>query len=640
MTLLSITGAAVRFGGVPLFENLGLLVEARERWGIIGRNGCGKTTLMQLILGQRAPDSGSVSKVGGLRIAVMDQYRDFGGAETVWEAAARGFADLFALEHELQIQLDEMSAAGEDVTQAMLDRYSRDVERFEHAGGYAASARVDAVLAGLGFDPVEARTRPIEALSGGERGRLALAGQLAAPADLLILDEPTNHLDIATARWLEGYLRDLDEAVLLISHDRAFLAAVVDHVLHFEGGTATMYDGNYEAFIRQRAERRAALERAVRKQESKIAAEEDFIRRNIAGGNSSQAKGRRKKLARVPRLSAPPGEQGAMSVAFSAGERGGDQVLVVDRLQMTMGERTLLEPWSGILRRGDVVGLVGPNGTGKSTLLKTLLGERRPDGGDVRLMPSMRVAYYKQDLGDVDPQATLFDLIADRRPVWTRGQVQGHLGRFDFSGDSVLRKAGTLSGGERARVALALMMLEHANLLVFDEPTNHLDVESIEALEDAIEGYDGTVLIVSHDRALLENLCTRIWALEDGVLYDFPGGYGEWELDRAARHAAVKDAAKGRVARVVVEPKAPATPSDETRQRRAERSLEAAEAEVTAGEAALAALERRLADPVLYDGTTAAGERARVLVAERDAARVALAEAMARWEALAAALGR
>jgi ATP-binding cassette subfamily F protein 3 len=639
MTLLSITGAAVRFGGVPLFEDVGLQVEARERWGIIGRNGCGKTTLMQLILGQRAPDSGSVARPNGLRIAVMDQYRDFGDAATVWEAAARGFADLFALEHELQVQLDEMSAAGEDVTQAMLDRYSRDVERFEHAGGYAASARVDAVLAGLGFDPVEARTRPIAALSGGERGRLALAGQLAAPADLLILDEPTNHLDIATARWLEGYLRDLDEAVLLISHDRAFLAAVVDHVLHFEGGTATMYDGNYEAFIRQRAERRAALERAVRKQDAKIAAEEDFIRRNIAGGNSSQAKGRRKKLARVPRLSAPPGEQGAMSVAFTAGERGGDQVLVVDRLRITMGDRTLLEPWSGILRRGDVVGLVGPNGTGKSTLLKTLLGERRPDGGDVRLMPSMRVAYYKQDLGDVDPQATLFDLIADRRPVWTRGQVQGHLGRFDFSGDSVLRKAGTLSGGERARVALALMMLEHANLLVFDEPTNHLDVESIEALEDAIEGYDGTALLVSHDRALLENLCTRIWALEDGVLYDFPGGYADWELDRTARQAAAREAAKGRAARVVAEPKASPPPSDDTRQRRAARALEAAEAEVTAGEAALADLERRLADPALYDGTTAAGERARALVAERDATRAALTEAMARWEALAAATG-
>ncbi|PKL91168.1 MAG: hypothetical protein CVV20_05970, partial [Gemmatimonadetes bacterium HGW-Gemmatimonadetes-1] len=213
MTILSVTGAAVRFGGVPLFEDVGLQVEAGERWGIIGRNGSGKTTLMELILGHRNPDSGSLARSSGLRIAVMDQYRDFGNAATVWEAAARGFAELFALEHALQVQLDAMSAAGDSVTQAMLDRYAHDLERFEHAGGYAASSRVDAVLAGLGFDPVAARTRPIEALSGGERGRLALAGQLAAPADLLILDEPTNHLDIATARWLEGYLRDLDEAV-------------------------------------------------------------------------------------------------------------------------------------------------------------------------------------------------------------------------------------------------------------------------------------------------------------------------------------------------------------------------------------------------------------------------------------------
>ncbi len=638
MTILSVTGAAVRFGGVPLFEDVSLQVEAGERWGIVGRNGSGKTTLLDVILGHRAPDSGSVGRSSGLRIAVMDQYRDFGTAATVWAAAARGFADLFALEHALQAQLDAMSAAGEAVTQAMLDRYAHDLERFEHAGGYAAASRVDAVLAGLGFDPIASRTRPIEALSGGERGRLALAGQLAAPADLLILDEPTNHLDIATARWLEGYLRDLDEAVLLISHDRAFLAAVVDHVLHLEGGSAASYEGNYDTFVRLRAERRAALERAVRKQGAKIAAEEDFIRRNIAGGNSSQAKGRRKRLDRVARLSAPPGADGAMSVAFTAGERGGDQVLVADRLAMHLGDQVLLEPWSGILRRGDVVGLVGPNGTGKSTLLRTLLGERRPDGGDVRLMPSMRVAYYRQDLGDVDPQATLFDLIADRRPVWTRGQVQGHLGRFDFSGDSVLRKAGTLSGGERARVALALMMLEHANLLVFDEPTNHLDVESIEALEDAIDAYEGTVLLVSHDRALLDILCTRIWALEDGVLTDFPGGFADWERDKAARQAAAKVAERERATRKVAAPVAPPAPSDATRQKRAGRTLEVVEEEIATLEAVLSALEVRLADPALYDGTTHAGEQTRGLVADRDAARVALADAMGRWEVLAAAL--
>ena len=236
----------------------------------------------------------------------------------------------------------------------------------------------------------------------------------------MILDEPTNHLDIATARWLEEYLKSIDEAVLLISHDRAFLDAVVDHVLHLEARSASVYECGYSEFIEQRAERRGAAMRAFRKQDSKIAAEVDFIRRNIAGGNSAQAKGRRKRLERVPRLTPPPGEEGAMSVSFTAGDRGGDQVLAAEKLQVAVEGRTLLRPWSGILRRGDRVGLIGPNGAGKSTLLRTLLGERPSEGGAVRIMPATRVAYYRQDLSDVDPQKTLYDLIADRRAMWTR----------------------------------------------------------------------------------------------------------------------------------------------------------------------------------------------------------------------------
>ena len=631
MTLISVSGAGVSFGGVPLFQDITFLIARGERWGIVGRNGTGKTTLCQLITGERQPDRGAVTRAQGLRIAVMDQYRDFGTAQTVWDAAARGFAELFALERDLAAQANAIGEAGDHTTEAMLDRYSRDLERFEHEGGYAAAARVDAVLEGLGFDPVIARTRETATLSGGERGRLALAGQLAAPADLLILDEPTNHLDIATARWLEGYLKEIDEAVLLISHDRAFLAGVVDHVLHFEGDTATPYDGGYAWFVEQRAERRAALERAVRKQNAKIAAEEDFIARNIAGGNSSQAKGRRKRLARVPRLSPPPDASGVMSVSFTLGERGGDQVLVAEKLSLRIDGRVLLEPWSGILRRGDVVGLVGPNGAGKSTLLRTLLGERAPDGGAVRLMPSMRVAYYRQDLSNVDPAESLYDLVADQRAMWTRGQIQGHLGRFGFTGDSVLRRASSLSGGERARVALALMMLEQANLLVFDEPTNHLDVESIEALEDAIESYEGTVLLVSHDRALLDNLCTRIWSFDNAELYDYPGGYADWEIDEAARKAARAAALKARPAAPRPRQAPAADGGEASRRRNSERNIEKAEAAVARHEAELAALDAALADPALYaqpDGAVTA----RTLTAARDAERRKLDAAMAEWE--------
>jgi ATP-binding cassette subfamily F protein 3 len=634
MAILSVSNAAVRFGHTTLFDGITFTVERGDRWGIVGRNGSGKTTLMELVQGLREPDDGTVARASGLRIAVMDQYRDMGGATTVWQAAARGFADLFALERSLTGQLEAMSAAGEQVTEAMLTRYAEDQERFERAGGYQATARVDAVLAGLGFDPEQARERDVATLSGGERGRLSLAGQLAAPADLLILDEPTNHLDLATARWLEGYLQSIDEAVLLISHDRAFLATVADHVLHLEAHTATPYTGGWDAFVTQRAERRLALERAVRKQDAKIAAEEDFIRRNIAGQKSSQAKGRRRRLARVERLSPPPGSDGVMAVAFDATSRGGDQVLVADRLRVAIGERELIAPWSGTLRRGDIVGLIGGNGAGKSTFLGTILGLRPPDGGTVRLMPAVEVAYYRQDLGDVDPNETLYDLVAHRRGMWTRGQIQGHLGRFDFTGDEVLRRAATLSGGERARVALALMMLEHANLLVFDEPTNHLDVESIEALEDALAEYEGTVLLVSHDRALLDALTTRIWSIEAGVLHDFPGGFSDWETDRAARRK--REVATAREARPPTE-RAVASERDAeraaaTERRRVERRTREAEERVAALESELAQLEVALADGSLYTGVTGA-LRADELVARRETLQRALSDAMVAWEA-------
>ncbi len=639
MTLLSVSAAAVRFGGVPVFEDVSFVVGRGERWGIVGRNGSGKTTLIDVLRGARQPDDGQVARASGLRIALVDQYRDFGEAATVWQAAARGLADLFALEQTIARHLEELAATSGDAAPALLDRYAHDQERFERAGGYGAEARVDAVLAGLGFDPVAAREQSVTVLSGGERGRLALAAQLATPADLLILDEPTNHLDLATSRWLEGYLRDLDETVLLISHDRAFLRAVADHVLHLEAGTAQVYEGGWDAFLRQHAERREALGRAVRKQEARIAVEEDYIRRNIAGGNSAQAKGRRRRLARVERLTPPPGEDDVMAVAFESTSRGGDQVLVVDGLAVAVEGRRLVAPWSGILRRGEVVGLIGANGAGKSTLLHTLLGERPPAAGTVRLMPAVEVAHYRQDLGGVAGDRAIYDLIADRRPMWTRGQVQGHLGRFSFSGDEVLRRADTLSGGERARVALALIMLERTNMLVFDEPTNHLDVESIEALEDALAGYDGTVLLVSHDRALLEALTTRIWAIEDGRLTDYPGNFAEWEIDQAARRR------RAQAVRVAESARRPSRVNTAERRRnvaasdrrRLERAVADAEAKVTAFEEELAGLEQRLADPALYaDGDGA--DRARELVAERDRVRQAVDEALSAWEAAQAAL--
>ncbi|MGH7527993.1 MAG: ABC-F family ATP-binding cassette domain-containing protein, partial [Gemmatimonadales bacterium] len=496
MTQQAVSGVAVEFGSTVQFDQVTFTVSRGEKWGIIGRNGSGKTTLFRLISGESEPSAGTVARASGLRCSVMEQHREFAGASTVWEAAAGAFADLLTLERSLAEQGAALAEAGDRCTPQMLARYDRDLERFEREGGYTMAARIDAVLHGLGFDPDAARTRPLAGLSGGERGRLGLVQQLVSPGDVLLLDEPTNHLDLETTRWLESYLRELEATVLLVSHDRAFLQAVVDHVLHLEANTTASYVGDYEAFLHQRAERRLTQQRAFVKQARVIAAEEDFIRRNLAGQNSAQAKGRRRRLERASRLSPPPGEEGAMALRLAADQRGGDQVLVAERLRLALADRVLVDDFTARVERGDVIGLVGPNGTGKSTLLRAIAGEHAPEGGTVRVPDSVRIAHYRQDLAQVPTDRSLYDIIGDLRPSWGRGPIQSHLGRFGFSGDSVQRSAATLSGGERARVALAMMMLSGANLLLFDEPTNHLDVESIEALEDAIADYDGTIILV------------------------------------------------------------------------------------------------------------------------------------------------
>ena len=606
MTQISISGAAVQFGATILFKDVTFTAARGERWGIIGRNGTGKTTLFRLITGHQELSAGSVSKQPGIRVSLLEQHRDFGTAATVWEAAAGQFADLLALEQSLAEQAVMIGDLGEKSSAAILARYDRDLERFDREGGYTFAPRVDAVLHGLGFDPVEARTRPLSQLSGGERGRLGVARQLVSPADVLLLDEPTNHLDLDTTQWLESYLQSTDKTILLISHDRAFLANVVDHVLHFEGDSAFAYGGGYEAFVRQREEKRLTQQRAFDKQAKFIAGQEDYVRRNLAGQNSRQAKGRRKLLSRLPRLSTPVGSDGSMALRLEIADRGGDQVVVAEHVTIGVGDRVLIENFTASLKRGEIAGLLGPNGAGKSTLLRALLGQHEIIGGELRTGGSIKAAYYRQDLGQVPLDKSMYEVIADIRPLWERRQVQSHLARFGFSGDEVQRSASSLSGGERARVALAMIVLARANLLILDEPTNHLDVESIEALEDALQDYDGTVLLVSHDRELLRNLVGRVWVLHDRHITDFAGTFGEWETtSRERAHAAAVNAAEEESLRRVHEKqKTKRREQDRGKERdtarNARRKAEDAEKRVAELEASIAAVTSRLADPELY----------------------------------------
>ena len=636
--VISLSGVEVRFGDTTLLKDVSFLVEKGDRWGIVGRNGSGKTTIMNLIVGTQEPTRGTVARPNSLRVALMDQHRSFGNDnQTVWEVASGPFAELLALEKSLEEQAHALSAAGDRVTDAMLRKYDRDLERFQHEDGYSIAAKVDAVLAGLGFDPEKARSQLVGTLSGGERGRLGLAQQLAAPADLLLLDEPTNHLDLDTTRWLEEYLQGVDETVIMISHDRALLDNVCDHMLHLEDRRAFPYEGSYSRFVELRDERRQAAQKAFDKQSTAIAKQEEYIRRNLAGRHAQQAVGRRKLLNRLPRLGPPPGSEGAMSVRFEAKERGGDQVIVADDVRIAIGERVLLDRFTNIVRRGEVIGLVGPNGTGKTTLLKAITGARPVEAGAVRVPDSISAGYYRQDLGEVPRDKTLFDIIYDIRTQWTRGQVQGHLGKFGFSGDSVLRKAGSLSGGELARVALAMLELERANLLVFDEPTNHLDVESIEQLEEALEEFDGTILLVSHDRALLRALVTRVWMLHDGHITDYPGTFGEWEQASAERaHAARVAAEEEKKVREVkerqkVRREQEAKQDEQAVKRSAKKAVEEAERRIAECEKRVAAIQAQLADPDLYtkpEGVKRSGD----LGKELERQKAALEKAFADWE--------
>jgi ATP-binding cassette subfamily F protein 3 len=654
MTLISLGNAGVDFGASEIFRDVSITIAAGDRWAVVGRNGTGKTTLVRLITGDLQPTRGNVARMPGLRVALMDQHRRFSETMPIWDIVAEAFGDLRRLEHSLADQAKNLE---HDHSEAAMERYGRDLERFEREGGYQMTAKVDSVLMGMGFDAEGARVTTIGTLSGGERGRVALARQLATPSDLLLLDEPTNHLDLETTGWLEQHLATSDRTILCISHDRAFLAAIADHVLHFEGGSAFAYTGGYESFLQQREERRLTQQRQFDKQQAKIQSEQDYIARNLAGQNTRQAKGRRKLLARMPRLSAPIGGDSVMALRLEAGDRSGDRVIeakdVTVGVPTPAGPRTLARDVTVVLERGEVVALLGPNGAGKSTLIKTLLGEMPALGGDVKVGPSTTVAYYRQDVAHLPFELSIYEAIATQRPLWERRQVQGHLGRYGFSGDEVQRTVGTLSGGERARVAMALLTLSTSNLLILDEPTNHLDVESIEALEDAIDEYEGSVLVVSHDRAVLRGLATQVWELRDEQLKVFPGTFVEWEaaraerLDKANKEARAESqreaerAAKQRDKerereKAQKKSRDTAAPTGDLRkqQRAAEKALADAELRVSVLEASIADLTAQLDDASLYD-TPAGVQKASQLGRKLDEAREQLDDAVHDWSTAA-----
>jgi ATP-binding cassette, subfamily F, member 3 len=614
------SGVRKEIAGNLLFDGVSFKVERGDRLALAGPNGAGKTTLLRILAGETERHGGELAFSKGTRVALHDQRPPLELGLTLSDYVLGGAADLLAFEEELRSLELAMANGRHDAT--TMRRYSEAQARLEHAGGYAWRERQTAVLRGLGFRD-DQLARPLETFSGGELTRASLARALGADPDLLLLDEPTNHLDVASLEWLEEELAGLDAGIVLVAHDRWFLESVTTAVLELDGGKSLFFAGPWHAWRREKAARvQDAAKESARLAED-IARLERFVERFRAKKNlAKRAQAKVTQIARLQKeraqatetISRHTARRRTLGFEFLAPARSGRVVVEAEGVELGIGSRTLLRGASFALERGEHVGLVGPNGSGKTTLLEAMLGHRAVRAGSIRLGHGVIPAYFSQQEMELDTRGTVLEC-AQRATGLQRPQAQALLGRFLFSGWSEHEKPVTvLSGGERRRLALALVVASGANFLVLDEPTNHLDLESREALEAALEAFPGTVLLVSHDRALLDAVAERTLAVEDEGLRSYDGGWADYvrRRDELAAPAPVTEPVRKR------EPKPKPAPA--RRQRPSE--LERLEAEIAGREAEIAELERRLAAD-WADVNTLAAHRS---------ARDELQSLLARWE--------
>jgi len=623
MAVLIASDLAKDMAGEPLLRGVSFKLERRERLTIAGRNGAGKTTLLRMLSGETSIDGGELVLSKGVRVALHDQRPPRERDLSLREYVLSGCREPLELEEELG-RLETAMAAGDE---AALNRYSDVYARFEAAGGYGWRERARSVVHGLGFVDADL-DRPLKTFSGGQLTRGSLARALAAQPDLLLLDEPTNHLDIESLEWLEETLLALDAAVVLVAHDRWFLETVGTAVLELEAGRARFFNGSWHNWRREQAARELALGRAIEKQQAEIARMERFIERfRYKASKARQAQSRIKKLDKMERIGRDPKDGRALEFSFKPPERSGRVIFELEDGRLEVGGRdriVLLHDAELWLERGEHVSLVGPNGTGKTTLIEALVGRRELDGGKLRSGHNIKLGYLSQHTEELGAGGARTVLEAcQKRTGLSPNQARALLGRFLFSGEDAEKPLDGLSGGERRRLSLAILVSSGANVLILDEPTNHLDLESREALEDALRSFQGSLLLVTHDRALLDAVGTRTVAIEDLGLNSYLGGWPEYARLReerkargesptsaaGARSAPAPAQVKAKAAKAPVNAKpranakgtavngdgarkAPAGPSKnrQREQARLERAVEDAEA-------ALAALEDELADP-------------------------------------------
>ena len=660
-TILTVNDLAKTYITDEIFKNVTFQINEREHVALVGVNGAGKSTLLRIVGGIEHASKGDIVFAGGLRVTYLPQEARFDSDRTIREEAMMAFAPVLEMGARMREIEAAMATAGDAELESLLEEYDHLQHRFEAAGGYDIEYRVSTVLTGLGFNAEQTAWR-VNHLSGGQKTRVALAKALLADPDLLLLDEPTNHLDLEMLEWLETFLRSWNGACLVVSHDRYFLDRVTTRTMEVAFSRLEDYPAPYSRYLELRVERYQRRVKEYEEQQAFISRTEDFIRKYKAGQRAREATGRQTRLDRVERIDRPQ-QHADLNMRLQAAVRSGRTVLSTTPMEVgyiATSESGVPEPHTLMrtpimtIERGDRVGLVGPNGAGKSTFLKTLIGQIPAIKGRSEFGTNVKVGYYAQAHEQLPRTGTALSVILDAQPM-TEEAARSYLGRFLFSNDDVFKRVDDLSGGERSRLALSVLMLKHANFLILDEPTNHLDIASRETLEEMLVEFDGTILFVSHDRYFIDRIATRIWAIEEGDVKIYLGNYTDYqralghrpeaakarEAEKADKAEKAKDAEKAREAEKTAEQGVPTT--DDRKGRDGRRPINDAKLQkaLSTAERDIARLEGKLNE--LSDAMTVAGidgdvEAVGRLGAEYQKTQSDLEEVYARWEELGAQL--